>query len=82
VQLQGAVTRERLHCLMAPQGRAAQDPHHWVILQADHEPLGFAASGMFVSVNTVKTHVRSILRKPSAERRKEAVRRARELDLI
>ncbi len=40
------------------------------------------AGAMYVSVNTVKTHVRSILRKLSASRRTEAVRRARELGLI
>jgi len=40
------------------------------------------AGVMYVSVNTVKTHVRSILRKLSASRRTEAVRRARELGLI
>jgi LuxR family maltose regulon positive regulatory protein len=40
------------------------------------------AAAMFVSVNTVRTHVRNILRKLSASRRNEAVRRARELQLI
>ena len=40
------------------------------------------AASLFVSINTVKTHVRSILRKLSAARRNEAVRRARSLDLI
>jgi LuxR family transcriptional regulator, maltose regulon positive regulatory protein len=40
------------------------------------------AQTMFVSVNTVKTHVRGILRKLAASRRNEAVRRARELQLI
>jgi LuxR family maltose regulon positive regulatory protein len=40
------------------------------------------AASMFVSVNTVKTHVRSILRKLAASRRNEAVRRARALRLI
>jgi LuxR family maltose regulon positive regulatory protein len=40
------------------------------------------AQAMFVSVNTVKSHVRSILRKLSATRRNEAVRRARQLDLL
>jgi LuxR family maltose regulon positive regulatory protein len=40
------------------------------------------AAAMYVSVNTVKTHVRSILRKLSASRRNEAVRRARELGLL
>ena len=40
------------------------------------------ARTMFVSVNTVKTHVRGVLRKLSAARRNEAVRRARELGLV
>jgi len=40
------------------------------------------AGAMFVSVNTVRTHVRNILRKLGASRRNEAVRRARELGII
>ncbi len=40
------------------------------------------AQTMFVSVNTVKTHVRAILRKLEVTGRNEAVRRARELELI
>jgi LuxR family maltose regulon positive regulatory protein len=40
------------------------------------------ASAMFVSVNTVKTHIRSILRKLAASRRNEAIRRAKDLQLI
>jgi LuxR family maltose regulon positive regulatory protein len=40
------------------------------------------AATMFVTVNTVRTHVRSILRKLGAARRNEAVRRARELKII
>ena len=40
------------------------------------------AATMYVSVNTVKTHIRSILRKLSASRRNEAVRRARMLGFI
>ena len=40
------------------------------------------ASAMFISVNTVRTHVRNILRKLAASRRNEAVRRARDLKLI
>ena len=40
------------------------------------------AQSMFISVNTVRTHVRSILRKLSANRRNEAVRRARQLQMI
>jgi LuxR family maltose regulon positive regulatory protein len=40
------------------------------------------AAQLFVSINTVKTHVRSILRKLAASRRNEAIRRARALGLI
>lgn len=39
------------------------------------------AAELFISTNTVKTHVRSIYRKLEASNRKEAVRRARELGL-
>jgi LuxR family maltose regulon positive regulatory protein len=40
------------------------------------------ADTMYLSVNTVKTHVRSILRKLAASRRNEAVRRARALGIV
>jgi LuxR family transcriptional regulator, maltose regulon positive regulatory protein len=40
------------------------------------------AGELFVSVNTVKTHVKSIYRKLDATRRREAVRRARQLQLV
>ena len=40
------------------------------------------ATEMFLSVNTVKTHLRSIYRKLSATHRSEAVRRAQRLELI
>jgi LuxR family maltose regulon positive regulatory protein len=40
------------------------------------------AEEMFISVNTVKTHLRNIYRKLAAAHRNEAVRRARELELI
>ena len=40
------------------------------------------AEKMFVSVNTIRTHVRSILRKLGVNRRNAAVRRARELGLF
>ncbi|WP_432936993.1 LuxR C-terminal-related transcriptional regulator [Kribbella sp. CA-253562] len=40
------------------------------------------ALAMFVSVNTVRTHIRNILRKLAVSRRNEAIRRARELSLI
>jgi LuxR family transcriptional regulator, maltose regulon positive regulatory protein len=40
------------------------------------------AAEMFISVNTVKTDLKSIYRKLAAEHRGEAVRRARQLNLI
>ncbi|MFL6129428.1 MAG: LuxR C-terminal-related transcriptional regulator [Mycobacteriales bacterium] len=40
------------------------------------------AHRMYVSVNTVRTHVRAILRKLAASRRNEAIRRARDLHII
>lgn len=40
------------------------------------------AAELSLSVNTVKTHVRNIYRKLDASRRREAVRRARELHLL
>jgi LuxR family maltose regulon positive regulatory protein len=43
---------------------------------------GEIASALYVSVNTVKTHVRSIYRKLGVESRREAVTRARELGLF
>jgi len=40
------------------------------------------AGAMYISTNTVKTHLKSIFRKLAAAHRREAVRRARELELI
>jgi LuxR family maltose regulon positive regulatory protein len=40
------------------------------------------AATMFISVNTVRTHIRSILRKLAVSRRYQAVRRARERGLL
>jgi LuxR family maltose regulon positive regulatory protein len=37
---------------------------------------------MYISVNTVKTHLKNIYRKLAVGHRSEAVRRARELRLI
>jgi LuxR family maltose regulon positive regulatory protein len=61
------------------------------LTEKEREVLGYLAAllsteeiagAMFVSVNTVKTHVRNILRKLAASRRNEAIRRARDLQLI
>jgi LuxR family transcriptional regulator, maltose regulon positive regulatory protein len=40
------------------------------------------ASELFVSINTVKAHVKSIYRKLGTSRRKDAVLRGRELRLL
>jgi LuxR family maltose regulon positive regulatory protein len=40
------------------------------------------AAEMYISVNTVKTHLKSIYRKLSADHRRDAVRRARQLHLV
>jgi LuxR family maltose regulon positive regulatory protein len=40
------------------------------------------ASEMYISTNTVKTHLKAIFRKLAAAHRGEAVRRARQLELI
>jgi LuxR family transcriptional regulator, maltose regulon positive regulatory protein len=40
------------------------------------------AAKMYLSVNTVKTHLRSIYRQLSASHRSEAVRRARQLEML
>lgn len=40
------------------------------------------AADLFLSVNTIKTHLRNIYRKLAVTRRGEAVRRAREAGLL
>lgn len=52
--------------------------HHLAALLSTEE----IAQAMFVSVNTVKTHIRGVLRKLSAGRRNDAIRRAREMGLL
>jgi LuxR family transcriptional regulator, maltose regulon positive regulatory protein len=77
------------------QATSPPDPHQLVIVDplskremevlvgmAAMLPTEEIAASMYVSVNTVKTHIRSILRKLCASRRNEAVRRARSLGLI
>jgi len=40
------------------------------------------ASELYISVNTVKTHLKSVHRKLAVTHRREAVRRAKQLKLI
>jgi LuxR family maltose regulon positive regulatory protein len=47
-------------------------------MKSNHE----IASELFVSVNTVKTHLKSIYRKLDVIDRRDAVRRGRELELL
>lgn len=51
---------------------------HLATMQTNEE----IASELFVSVNTVKAHARSVYRKLAVTNRRQAVSRARELDLI
>ncbi|MFD0582597.1 helix-turn-helix transcriptional regulator [Dactylosporangium darangshiense] len=43
---------------------------------------GEIASMLYVSVNTVKTHMKNIYRKLGVGRRREVIERARELNLL
>jgi LuxR family maltose regulon positive regulatory protein len=56
--------------------------HEVLVHLAELLPTDEIARRMYVSVNTVRTHVRAILRKLAASRRNEAIRRARELHII
>ncbi|HST64039.1 MAG TPA: helix-turn-helix transcriptional regulator, partial [Mycobacteriales bacterium] len=56
--------------------------HEVLVNLAELLPTDEIARKMYVSVNTVRTHVRAILRKLAASRRNEAIRRARELHII
>ena len=67
-------------------------PHHSVILtEREQSVLAYLATSLtaaeiavelYLSVNTVKTHLAAIYRKLGASGRREAVRRARELELL
>lgn len=58
--------------------KEAEVLHHLSELLSTEE----IADAMFVSINTVRTHVRGILRKLAVSRRSDAVRRARALSLV
>jgi LuxR family maltose regulon positive regulatory protein len=77
--------------LVAPGGRPAASGIPDPLTEREHAALRFLATGlstaeiadeMCLSVNTVKTHLAAIYRKLAASRRKEAVLRARELELL
>ncbi len=86
------------HALVGAQGspvtggsRAGPAPAVPPLTAKEQEVLGYLAqllttdeiaATMFVSVNTVRSHVRSILRKLGVTRRNQAVRRAWELQLL
>jgi len=62
--------------------RLSKREHEVLQLLAEMLSTAEIAAEMYISVNTVKTHLRSIYRKLSADHRGEAVRRARRLELI
>jgi LuxR family maltose regulon positive regulatory protein len=67
-----------------PQVMEALSEREMEVLRYLAEMLSTAeiAATMFISVNTVRTHIRSILRKLAVSRRNQAVRRARERGLL
>jgi len=74
-----------------PGGRPSAAEFPDPLTEREHAALRFLATGlstaeiaaeMCVSVNTVKTHLAAIYRKLTASRRKDAVLRARELELL
>jgi LuxR family maltose regulon positive regulatory protein len=70
----------------APPGRLApvltQKEREVLVLLAQLLTTEETAAALFVSVNTVRTHVRNILHKLGAPTRNQAIRRARELGLL
>jgi LuxR family maltose regulon positive regulatory protein len=77
-----------------PESRDSKPPERplpELLTDKEREVLGYLAQlltteeiagAMFVSVNTIRTHVRNILRKLGASRRNQAIRRARELGIL
>ena len=72
-------------------GRAGPDPatcllspRELEVLQrlADRQSTARIGAALSISGNTVRTHVRRLLRKLAVDERSQAVRRARELELI
>ncbi|MGW4163103.1 LuxR C-terminal-related transcriptional regulator [Streptomyces sp. NPDC004788] len=72
-------------------GPAAEEPLLEPLSEREHEVLERLArmmstediaADLYLSVNTVKTHLKSVYRKLSVHRRNEAVRRARDLGLL
>jgi DNA-binding CsgD family transcriptional regulator len=51
-------------------------------MESVHHPTEEIEEAMFISVSPVQTHVRNVVRKPSARRRQQAARVARRLQLI
>jgi LuxR family maltose regulon positive regulatory protein len=88
---------ERLRSAAPPEGRAAPAstarPAQLVVPLSEREQVvlrylssrlsaGEIADELYVSVNTVKTHIKSIYRKLDTNRRWDAVKRARQLQLL
>jgi LuxR family maltose regulon positive regulatory protein len=83
----GAANRTRRLAVPAPSAPVVSES----LTEKEREVLGHlaelltteeTAGAMFVSVNTIRTHVRNLLRKLGASRRNEAIRRARHLGIL
>jgi LuxR family maltose regulon positive regulatory protein len=81
--LMNSVSTESVHT-MPDSGSALLSERERAVLPflPTHLKAGDIANELFVSVNTVKTHLQSIYRKLGASSRQEAVARAREMGLL
>jgi LuxR family maltose regulon positive regulatory protein len=88
----GAAKVERLRAA-GPAGGPATAPAALVVPLSEREQVvlrylssrlsaGEIADELYVSLNTVKTHIKSIYRKLDTNRRWDAVKRARQLQLL
>lgn len=77
-----AAGRAGLFGLPAVRGSLSQSELRVLKAISDGAPVSLAATRLFVSVNTVKTQLRSIYRKLGVHNRDDALRRTRELGLL
>jgi LuxR family maltose regulon positive regulatory protein len=79
IPAQGALAGEAAKLVIEP---LTEREHEALLHLSEMLSTAEIAAEMYISVNTVKSHLRSVYRKLSATHRNEAVRRARQLELI